>query len=169
MRVPARALSVFCPHCQKRASLEDLVVTGSHPAKLLTTCGDIRIEPSARLHVEIHGKRVTVLGKVRGPVNALESVEVGPTGYVIGDIKAPRIVVRDGGQIEGRCEMTRPVPKLAVTNPPAPQQELSTPVEQHPATSQEASIETHQVPRPRPLAPPRTSRPESVSHGSDQQ
>src|SRR5882672_9092705 len=102
MRVAGQALSVFCPHCQKRANLEDLVITGSHPGKALMTCGNIRIESSARLHVEIYANRVLVLGKLRGPIHALESVEIGSTGQVVGDIKAPRIVVQPGGQVEGR-------------------------------------------------------------------
>lgn len=149
MKVPARALSVFCPHCQKRASLEDLVIVGSHPGKALMTCGDIRIEASARLHVEVLGNRVIVHGRVKGGVTANESVEVGRTGHVLGDIKAPKIVVRDGGVIEGRCEMTiSPVVTAAIPeSQAASRDELS---EQQPPP-------TINMPRPRPLAPPRSN------------
>jgi len=148
MRVAARALSVFCPHCQKRANLEDLIVTGSHPGKALMTCGDIRIEHSARLHVDVYAHRVIVLGKLWGPVIADDFVIVGSTGHVIGDIKAPRIVVQEGGRIDGRCEMTR----------------IAAPAEGAESKSDEVADEQCHPspftgPRPRPLAPPRQSTP----------
>lgn len=150
MKVPARALSVFCPHCQKRASLEDLVIVGSHPGKALMTCGDIRIEASARLHVEVLGNRVIVHGRVKGCVTANESVEVGRTGHVVGDIKAPKIVVRDGGVIDGRCEMTMPLVATAA-------------IPESQAASRDEMPELQplpppiNMPRPRPLAPPRSN------------
>ncbi len=106
MRVSARALSVSCPHCRRVVSLTDLRIVGSHPGKTLATCGDIRIEATARLQVEVIARKITVLGRVRGPVTASESVEVGSTGYVMGDIRAPKIVVQEGGVIQGNCTMT---------------------------------------------------------------
>lgn len=142
MKVAARALSVFCPHCQKRASLEDLVIVGSHPGKSLMTCGDIRIERSARLHVEVYGNRVEIHGKLKGPVVANESVTVGATGHVVGDIRAPRITVMEGGLIEGRCEMTRVV-ESPVAEAASHDIEVPTPTEESPSPI-----------RPRPLLRP---------------
>jgi hypothetical protein len=105
MKVPARAFSVFCPHCQKRAPLENLRIVGSHPGKSLATCGDIIIEPTARLNLSITANSVTVHGRVSGNVSANQVVEVGSTGQVVGDITALKIIVRDGGMITGRCSM----------------------------------------------------------------
>lgn len=105
MKVPARAFSVFCPHCQKRAPLENLRIVGSHPGKSLATCGDIVIESTARLNLSIIANRVTVNGRVSGNVSANQIVEVGSTGQVVGDITAEKIIVRDGGMITGRCSM----------------------------------------------------------------
>lgn len=123
MRVSAKAMSVFCPHCQKRAPLETLRITGSHPGKTLSTCGDIYIEPTAKLHLEITGARVFVQGRVRGTVNAAELIEIGPTGRVEGAVRAPKIVVQDGGVIEGRCEVSRRPetdPPIQAPDTPAP-------------------------------------------------
>ncbi len=106
MRVSARALSVSCPHCHKQISLEDLRIIGSHPGKTLATCGDVVVEQTARLNVALTARRVLVHGRVNGPVRGGEVVEIGPTGYVCGDIEAPKIVVRDGALIEGVCRMT---------------------------------------------------------------
>ncbi len=106
MRVAARAMSVFCPHCQKRAPLESFRITGSHPGRTLATCGDIHIEKTAILNLEILGTNVFVNGRVRGGVTAGSCLEIGPNGSVIGEVKAARIIVQDGGFLEGRCEMT---------------------------------------------------------------
>jgi cytoskeletal protein CcmA (bactofilin family) len=105
MRVSARAMSVFCPHCQKRATLEDLRVAGTHPGKFLATCGDILVEHTSILNLEIVAKNVVIQGRVCGAVTAQESVVVGPTARVIGDVRAPKIVVQDGGVIQGQCEV----------------------------------------------------------------
>ena len=107
MKVSAHAFSVFCPHCQKRAPLENLRIVGAHPGRMLATCGDIHIERAARLNLAITANNVVVHGRVCGPVVANEVVEIGPTGQVVGDITAAKIVIHDGGMVEGRCEMTK--------------------------------------------------------------
>jgi cytoskeletal protein CcmA (bactofilin family) len=161
MRVAARALSVFCPHCNKRASLEDFRVSGPHPGKTLTTCGNIRIEPAARVHVAIQASRVTILGTICGPVVALESVEVGQSGRVIGNIRAPRIVVREGGLIEGRCEMTRsPAPIVAAACTAEGVVEAVASVPAIPTAPPAAAP----GPRPRPLPPPRACEVSTGEH-----
>jgi cytoskeletal protein CcmA (bactofilin family) len=106
MRVAARALSVFCPHCQKRVTLESLRIVGSHPGRSLVTCGDILVEPSSQLNLEIKANNVVIQGRVRGSVMASGVIEVGATGRVIGDVRAQKVIVRDGGVLQGRCEMT---------------------------------------------------------------
>lgn len=106
MRVAARALSVFCPHCQKRVTLESLRIVGAHPGRSLVTCGDILVERSSQLNLEIKANNILIRGRVRGSVSASGILEVGETGRVIGDVRAQKVIVRDGGVIQGRCEMT---------------------------------------------------------------
>jgi len=152
LRVSARALSVFCPHCQKRLSLESFTIVGAHPGKLLMTCGDILVAQTARLHLDIYAGSVVIHGKVRGTVHGSESVEVGPTGRVSGDIRAPRIIVHEGALIEGRCEMTRPAGShQAVAEPPSQDSVVAEP---EPAPPDHWS-------NVRPLPPPRNSTPPS--------
>lgn len=115
MRVAAKALSVFCPHCQKRATLESLRIVGSHPGRSLATCGDILVEAPSQLNVEIIANNVTIRGKVNGSVSANECLEVDSTGRIYGDVRAAKLIVRDGGVIQGRIEM---LPSLSA-RPPA--------------------------------------------------
>ena len=140
MRVSARALSVFCPHCQKRATLEDLRVAGTHPGRFLATCGDILVERTSILNLEIVAKNVVIQGRVRGAVSGQESVEIGPTGRVIGDVRAPKIVVLDGGVIQGQCEVLSG--NVAAGQPPAG------------SVTPEASLQPTTPAAPPALAPP---------------
>lgn len=146
MRVPARALSIFCPHCQTRVELESLRITGSHPGRRLATCGDIVVETSGWLNAEVVATNVMILGRVRGPVYASKCVEVGPRAQVVGDISAPKIVVREGAVIQGSCRMTRPVEERAdEKTDPCPDE--STRAEVIPDVAVDSRI------RPQPLRP----------------
>ncbi len=59
------------------------------------------------LNLDIIANNVIVRGRVNGNIKSNESIIVASTGRVIGDVKSPKIIVRDGGVIQGRCEMTR--------------------------------------------------------------
>ncbi len=165
MRVSARALSVFCPHCQKRISLENLRIVGSHPGKVLATCGDILIESTARLNVSLVGTNIAINGRVKGAVQAEETVDVGTKGHVIGDITAAKILVQDGGKIEGRCQMVVPKPLSKLEDDPLDEVDSSSDTIEEasgdPDEANEASTPMSQdphPPRPRPLRPgPRPS------------
>lgn len=155
MRVTARALSVFCPHCQTRVTLEDMRIVGSHPGKKLATSGDIFVEAGARLNLELIGNRVVVNGRVNGAVSANEFVEIGSSGLVIGHIRAPKLVVRDGGSIQGRFERTAVLAESsqsqaalshAAEQPAQPLSELSPS-----PRGEEATVS--QTARPRPMRP----------------
>lgn len=156
MRVSTRAMSVFCPHCQKRAPLESFRITGSHPGRTLATCGDIHVEPTANLNLAIFGTNVFINGRVRGDVTAGECIEVGPTGRVTGNVKAAEIIVRDGGVLEGRLEMTHP--RRLASSPGGEATLIDDPLsdlaERTLIEADEAKVPTL---RPRPLHPPTPS------------
>lgn len=152
MKVSTKALSVFCPHCQKRVNLEDMRIVGTHPGRALMTCGDILIEQTARLQVQVFGRNVTIHGRVRGPVLASESIEVGPTGQVMGNLRARKIIVRDGAKIEGKCEIVLPPPPVVQSVATAAQSEPASALE----PNQPPPVEPILINRPRPLPlPPR--------------
>ncbi len=153
MRIPSKALSIFCPHCQKRVELESLRITGSHPGKKLATCGDIVVETTGWLNAEVIAENVLILGRVRGPVSATKSVEVGPKGHVIGDIRAPKIVVQEGAVIQGRCQVIRP--PVAPKTPPS---DVIENIDEEAKTTGESSCESL-APKihPMPLRPPSRS------------
>ena len=101
---------------------------------------------------------LVIHGRVCGAVSAQESVVVGPTGRVIGDVRAPKIVVQDGGVIQGQCEVlsrnapTSPRPPDSVAAEPSPQVTIP----DSPAAPASAGTQRSPVP---PRKPPAQIRP----------
>jgi len=112
--VSGKALSVFCKKCQQRLVLEDLRITASHPGRELTTCGNLVVEPTAKLHIQrIVAENVLVRGRVIASIVARSTLEIASGGRVDGAVEAARLLVRDGGTLRGRCKLTRPAPPPA--------------------------------------------------------
>ncbi len=111
-----KALSVSCPKCHHRLVLENLRVRAPHPGRELMTCGDVLVEPAARLHLQhLHGRNVLILGRVAARVTARLTLEIGRNGCVEGDVEAARVVIHDGAVLRGNCRIVRPP-----AAPPAP-------------------------------------------------
>jgi cytoskeletal protein CcmA (bactofilin family) len=54
---------------------------------------------------DISAETVVVGGKVVGNITATESIEILSKGSVRGDIRSPRLIVEEGGRINGGCTM----------------------------------------------------------------
>lgn len=130
--------------------MESLRIVGSHPGKRLATAGDILVESSSRLQLDIVCNRIVIRGRIKGSVSAGEYVEIGGTGHVIGDITAPKLVVRDGGAMQGRFIRTAHEESKAVDTAAVPE----------PASSPDRSVEPHgDTKTTRPRVQPRPLRP----------
>lgn len=162
MRVAARALSVFCPHCHKRVTVEDLRVSGAYPSKLLATCGHITVEAGAKLNLDLVCDSAEILGRINGNIRAAGTVELGRTGLVVGDIECRNVVVREGGVLRGRC---RPAQRRSPLKKTASRPDRLPPAsEAHrpdPSSASKPSPDTLSMApavRPRPLMPPKTKQ-----------
>ena len=67
--------------------------------------GTLEIGPEADVHARIEVDVLVVEGLVEGEVLARERVEVRATGRITAAVRTPRLVLDEGGQIEGRVEM----------------------------------------------------------------
>jgi cytoskeletal protein CcmA (bactofilin family) len=54
---------------------------------------------------DISAESVVVGGRVVGNISATESVEILPQGRVRGDLRSPRLVIEEGGRLNGQCSM----------------------------------------------------------------
>jgi cytoskeletal protein CcmA (bactofilin family) len=76
--------------------------------------GTLVVGPEANVRARIEVDVLVVEGLVEGEVLARERVEVRATGRITAMVRTPRLVLDEGGRIEGRIEMgTKQSPALA--------------------------------------------------------
>ena len=85
----------------KVISTEDLTIDGQVKGSIKLGDHSLTIGPSATITADLVAKNVTINGKVTGNVRAREQVDLRPTGSVVGDIVAPRLVMAEGAVITG--------------------------------------------------------------------
>ena len=83
---------------------EDLVIQGKVTGKIVSR-KDLTIDSSGRVEATVSTKNLSVSGMVVGNVEASDRVEVLNDGKMIGDIKAPRVIIADGAKFKGHIEM----------------------------------------------------------------
>lgn len=145
---------------------EDLTVRGRVEGEVNLT-RTLIVEPSGIVKANVSVKNAIVSGVVVGNIAATESVELTTEGRMVGDIRAPRVIIVDGASFRGRVDMgnaepgkasertasrpvTRTVPGRAPAMPPRPPPPPSLkPVEQKAKPS-----ETKAEGKPLPPAPP---------------
>lgn len=87
---------------------EDLEISASIRGAVSAPGHCVVVQQSARLFADILARDLTVLGAVTGKLTATEIVDVRPGAEVRGSIASPRVVLEDGGLVQGRIE-TKPV------------------------------------------------------------
>jgi cytoskeletal protein CcmA (bactofilin family) len=83
---------------------ETITILGTVKGKIAVAQGVI-VEAGATVEADIEGQTVTVSGKVTGNVTAREKLELRPESKMVGNAKAPRIVVADGATFKGNVDM----------------------------------------------------------------
>ena len=100
-----KAQAVTCQHCYNSNDLSD------HKVKTLL---GVNLETYGTLHlkkrgiIEISSLRVgnaVVQGKIKGDVNAMETVEISKNGEIYGEITCRKLIVNKGGTFSGKVKM----------------------------------------------------------------
>ena len=86
-------------------SQEDVSVQGTLRG-LVETAADLFVEEGGMVEAEVITRNIDVRGVVVGNVTASDRFEIHPGGSVTGDIRAPRVVLADGGKYKGNIDMT---------------------------------------------------------------
>lgn len=63
------------------------------------------VAPSGLVEADVLSDEVEINGQVTGNVTARERAEIKTDGRMIGDIKAPRILIADGAGFKGHIDM----------------------------------------------------------------
>ncbi len=122
---------------------EDLTIRGRVEGEL-SLSHTLIVEPSGIVKANVAVKNAIVSGVVVGNIAATESVELTREGRMVGDIRAPRVILVDGASFRGRIDMGEVEPGRHLESRPA-----------RPATTRPATV--------RPAAAP--ARPTVVAKG----
>ena len=63
------------------------------------------VAPSGLVEADVLSNEVEINGAVTGNVTARERAEIKTDGRMVGDIKAPRILIADGAGFKGHIDM----------------------------------------------------------------
>lgn len=83
---------------------EDLVVQGTVKGRV-SLRQNIVVEESGVLEANVETSTITILGTVTGDIAASERAELKSNCRVVGDIRAPRVLIADGASFKGNVDM----------------------------------------------------------------
>ena len=83
---------------------EDLVIQGKVNGKIVSRKA-LTVDNTGNVEATVTTDTMIVAGKLSGNVEAVDKVEIRKGGKMVGDIKAPRVVIADGAKFKGNIEM----------------------------------------------------------------
>ena len=94
---------------------EDLTIEGQVDGKIQLDHGVLTIGPNGRVGAEVLAQVVNVMGKVKGSITGTETISIGKTATVDGDLVAPRVGIAEGASFRGQIDMQPPqIPAVPV-------------------------------------------------------
>jgi cytoskeletal protein CcmA (bactofilin family) len=82
-------------------SHQDLYIDGEIEGSIEAVRSMVTVGPNATLAASIKALKVIVLGKMQGPVTALDSVELRRNCELVGNVRTSRIMIEDGCLFQG--------------------------------------------------------------------
>jgi cytoskeletal protein CcmA (bactofilin family) len=104
---------------------EDLTIEGKVEGKILLVGHALTVGEKGEIKADVEAKSVVVAGKLTGNIEAADRVEVAASGTMLGDIRAPRVVLSDGASFRGSIDM-EPRGKGAAERPAEKRPDAST-------------------------------------------
>jgi cytoskeletal protein CcmA (bactofilin family) len=83
---------------------EHLVVHGTVKGRIIVR-DSLVVENGGLVEATVETSSITVNGTVNGDISASERAELRPNSTVVGDIRAPRILIADGASFKGNVDM----------------------------------------------------------------
>lgn len=83
---------------------EDLVILGTVKGRIRLK-DNLQVERGGVVEADIESATVKIDGQVTGNIQASERVELLSDGRMVGDIRAPRILIADGASFKGNIDM----------------------------------------------------------------
>jgi len=83
---------------------DDLVIQGTVKGKI-TLKQSCFVEASGQVEADIQTQNIEIAGQVTGNIASSDKVELKANCRMVGDIKAPRILIADGASFKGNVDM----------------------------------------------------------------
>jgi len=112
---PSRVGSTIGPKVHINGTLiaeEDLEILGKVEGTVHAR-GGLRVAPEADVKAVINGASVMIEGTVNGDVNATETLILGPSAALTGNIKTPSLQIREGAFFRGQVTMQQAEPQAS--------------------------------------------------------
>lgn len=138
---------------------EDLTIRGRVEGEL-SLSHTLIVEPSGIVKANVAVKNAIVSGVVVGNIAATESVELTREGRMVGDIRAPRVILVDGASFRGRIDMGEVEPGRHLESRPA--RPTSRPATVRPAAAPAKPVVVAKPgggAKPQPPPPPKSEKP----------
>lgn len=84
------------------SSAEDMTIAGHVEGSIDARNHSVVIAPEADIRADIVARRLTIQGKVTGQITASDTVALGETASVEGDIRSPKFGMLEGARMRGR-------------------------------------------------------------------
>lgn len=134
---------------------EDLTIRGRVEGEL-SLSHTLIVEPSGIVKANVAVKNAIVSGVVVGNIAATESVELTREGRMVGDIRAPRVILVDGASFRGRIDMGEVEPGRHLESRPA-RPTTTRPATVRPATAPaRPTVVSKPAGKPQPPPPPKS-------------
>lgn len=72
----------------------------------IQTAGNLRVGQGAKIMANINAANAHVSGTIKGNVMIAERLELSPTAKIDGDVATKILIIAEGAQLNGRCQMT---------------------------------------------------------------
>ena len=87
---------------------EDLVIEGKVEGKINQGKCCLTVKPKGEIIANVNATKIFIEGRVQGDLSATVSVTIRETGFVDGNIVAPRVAINDGATFNGNIQMRNP-------------------------------------------------------------
>jgi len=84
---------------------ENIVVEGVVEGTIRIT-GDLRVAPGGMVKATVSAQSVLVAGELVGDCHATQRAEIQASGRLVGNIRAPRVVIVEGATFRGNSDMS---------------------------------------------------------------
>ena len=83
-----------------------VLISGKFEGAIDST-GFLYVENGAEVRADIKVRSVVVGGVIHGNIEAVENIEMLPTGKIYGNVRTSKLKIADGVVFEGKCEMIK--------------------------------------------------------------